>query len=135
MIRNLTQENAVHLVLDDTALEMQLASILKKFTKNIKSFDNVDAFLSEPLSDAPSCLIIELALTNIDGISLIKRMRNHGLSIPIIVIASKNDGVYSAVQAIRAGAADFIEQPIVERDFIERINSVIKKSKSNSVHH
>ena len=119
------QKRPVHLILEDTALQLQLTGILGKFTKNIKSFNNVDEFLSEPLSRAPVCLITELELSGIDGVTLIKLVREQGLSTPIIVIANKDDGVYSAVQAIQAGAADFIEQPIVERDFIERVRSAL----------
>ena len=90
-----------------------------------KIYYNAEDFLSEPLAKAPICLITELAMPDTDGITLIKLIREQGLSTPIIVIANKNDGVYSAVQAIQAGANDFIEQPIVERDFIERINNVL----------
>lgn len=125
MIWELTQKRPVHLVLEDDALQIQLTGILEKFTKNIKSFNKVEDFLSEPLSRAPVFLITELDLSDTDGVTLIKLIRRQGLSMPVFVIASKDDGVYSAVQAIQAGAADFIEQPIVERDLIERINNVL----------
>ena len=124
---NFTQKSPVHLVLEDTALEIQITTILKKVTDNIKSFDNAGEFLLEPISQAPVCLITELSLPDTTGITLIKRIRENGLATPVIVIASKEDGVYSAVKAIRAGAADFIEQPIVERDFVERLTKVIIK--------
>lgn len=133
MTWNLTQQKPVHLVLEDSKLQTQLISALKRVTKEIKSFNNVEEFLSEPLSKAPACLITELALSDIDGVSLIKRMREHGLSTPVIVIASKDDGVYSAVQAIQAGAADFIEQPIVERDFIERVKKALDKAEEKVI--
>ena len=125
MIWELTQKRPVHLVLEDDALQIQLTGILEKFTKNIKSFNKVEDFLSEPLSRAPVFLITELDLSDTDGVTLIKLIRRQGLSMPVFVIASKDDGVYSAVKAIQAGAADFIEQPIVERDLIERINNVL----------
>lgn len=121
----LTQKRPVHLVLDDAALQVQLIGILEKFTKNIKSFNNAEEFLSEPLAKAPVCLITELAMPETDGIHLIRLIREQGLATPIIVIANKEDGVHSAVQAIQAGADDCIEQPIVERDFIERVNNVL----------
>ena len=125
MLLKLTQKRPVHLVLDDAALQVQLIGILEKFTNNIKSFNNAEEFLSEPLAKAPVCLITELTMPDTDGITLIKLVREQGLATPIIVVANKDDGVYSAVQAIQAGANDFIEQPIVERDFIERVNKVL----------
>ena len=55
-------------------------------------------------------------------------MREHGLSTPVVVLADGDDSVNTAVKAIQAGAADFIERPIVERDFIERVQAILQES-------
>jgi FixJ family two-component response regulator len=54
-------------------------------------------------------------------------VRSNGLSIPVVVVATADDDVYSAVKAMQAGAADFIQRPIMERDFIERIDKIVNK--------
>ena len=125
---DITKKRPIHLILEDDELEQYLIDLLENLSRNIKSFRHLDSFLSEPLSEIPACLITEINLSGIDGITLIKRLRDHGLSTPVIVVASDTDGVDLAVQAIHAGAADFIEQPIVERDFIERVSIVLNNN-------
>lgn len=127
MIWNIVKNRPIHLILEDDDLEQQLSSLLENLSENVKSFKHIDSFLSEPLSEAPACLITEINLSGIDGITLIKKMREHGLSTPVIVVTNFTDGVGLAVQAIQAGAADCIEKPIVERDFLERVSIVLKK--------
>ena len=128
MCKDSDQRSSIHLVLNNSKLESEITQFLKNYASNVKISNHISKFLSEPLSQAPACLITSLDLTEGDGISLIKRVRSNGLSIPVIVIATKDDNVYSAVKALQAGAADFIQQPIIKRDFIERIDKVIKST-------
>lgn len=128
MVWNATKNQPIHLIVEDDVIRDQLIKLLDKLTDEVKSFDNVDAFLSEPLHEAPACLITEIHLSNSDGITLIKQMREHGLSTPVVVLADGGDSINKAVQAIQAGAADFIEKPILERDFIERLQSILNKT-------
>jgi|GEM_PF-5093608 len=124
------QEKSIHLVLHDNQLQNQLVKFLKSYASNIKTFNHVNKFLSEPLSQAPSCLITSLhftKVTNENGVDLIKRVRTNGLSIPVIIVATEDENVYSAVKVLQRGAADYIQQPIMERDFIERVDKVVRR--------
>ena len=128
MIWNLTNNKPIHLIMGDGKIRDQLIRLLEKLPAEVKSFENVDAFLAEPLSEAPACLITEIKLSDTDGITLIKQMREHSLYTPVVVLADGDNSVNTAVKAIQAGASDFIERPIVERDFIERVQAVLKQS-------
>ncbi len=129
MIWELTKKNKpIHLIVGSGAMRDQLIRLLDKLPTEVKAFENVNAFLAEPLSEAPACLITEIKLADTDGITLIKQMREHGLSTPVVVLANGDDSVNTAVQAIHAGAADYIERPIVERDFIERVQTILDQS-------
>lgn len=125
---DIAKNRPIHLILEDDELEKQLSRLLVNLSRNVKSFKHINNFLSEPLSEVPACLITEINLSDIDGITLIKEIRGHGLATPVIVVANITDGVDLAVQAIQAGAADFIEIPIVERDFLERVSVVLNKN-------
>lgn len=133
MVSELSQGKSIHLVLHDNKLQSQLVKFLKSYASNIKTFNHVNNFLSEPLSQAPSCLITSLNCADEDGIDLIKRVRSNGLSIPVIVIATEDENIYKAVKVLQRGAADYIEQPIMERDFIERVDKVVKQG--NKINH
>ncbi len=127
MIWNAVNNKPIHLIISNNEVRNQLVQILSKLSPKIKTFENANDFISEPISEAPACLITEIHLNDSDGITLIKKMREHALSTPVVVIADGSHSVSTAVEAIRAGAADFIEQPIVERDFLERMQSILNK--------
>ena len=125
MILDITKKRPIHLIVEDVDLEEQIICLLEHVSRDVKSFKRIDTLLSEPLSEVPACLITEINLSDTDGIAVIKKIREYGLTTPVIVVASNSDGINSAVQAIQAGAADFIEKPIVERDFLERVSEVL----------
>lgn len=117
---------AVHLIISDLATQEQVANLLKTIPIAVKSFSSLRSFLAEPLSEVPRCLIVDTTISDTDAVTLIKDMRSHGFSTPIVVIADGERSIVSAVKAIKVGAADFIEKPIIERDFLDRINAILK---------
>ena len=121
-------DKPIHILLRDSELLHEITRFLRNYAANIKTFRHINKFMEMPLSDAPSCLITTLDSSDEHGVSLIKRVQSKGLSIPVIVVATEDDNVYSAVKAMQAGAADFINRPIIERDFIDRLDQVVKKS-------
>lgn len=121
------KDKSIHLIVSNDGVRNQLVQLLSKLSPKIKTFENANDFINEPLSEAPACLITEIKLNDSDGITLIKQMREHGLSTPVVVIADGSNSVNTAVEAIQAGATDFIEQPIVERDFLERMQIILNK--------
>ncbi|MDH3608718.1 MAG: response regulator [Gammaproteobacteria bacterium] len=125
MIWNSVKNKPIHLIVSSDGVRNQLIQLLGKLPHKIKTFENANDFINEPISEAPACLITEIKLNDSDGITLIKQMREHGLSTPVVVIADGSHSVNTAVEAIQAGATDFIEQPIVERDFLELMQNIL----------
>lgn len=130
MIWKLRKRKPIHLIIHDEDTRNHITQLLKNISVEVKTFDNAKAFLTEPISETPACLITEVKLDNSDGITFIRQMREHGLSTPVVVLADGDNSVNTAVKAIQAGATDFIEKPIVERDFIERVQSIISNDNS-----
>jgi FixJ family two-component response regulator len=123
------QNKTIHVLSNDTELLNQITRFLRNYATDVKTFRHISKFLDMPLYQAPSCLITSLyAPIDNDGVNLIKQVQSKGLLIPVIVIATESDDVYSAVKAIQAGAADFITRPILEENFLDRVDQVIKKS-------
>ena len=124
MVWKLQKKRHIHLIIDDEDTRYQISQLLKKLSVEVKTFDNSKAFLTAPISEVPACLITEVGL---DIITFIKQIREHGLITPVVVLANGNNSVNIAVKALQAGAADFIEKPIIERDFIERVQLILNK--------
>jgi len=127
MIWNSVKNKPIHLIVSNKDVRNQLVQLLGKLLYEVKTFENAEDFINEPISQAPACLITEIKLNDSDGITLIKQMREHGLSMPVVVVANGTHSVNTVVEAIQAGATDFIEQPIIERDFLERMQSILNK--------
>ena len=124
----LDKSKPIHLIIGDEDTRKQITRILSKITAVVKSYENAKVFLTAPISETPACLITEITSDDLDGITLIKQMREHGLSTPVVVLADGENSVNTAVKAIQAGASDFIEKPIIERDFIERMQTILDKN-------
>lgn len=125
----LNKNKPIHLIIGDGDTRDQIVRLLKKIPAEVKTFKNADDFLNARISETPACLITEVKLDGTDGITFIKQMREHGLSTPVIVLADGDNSVNTAVKAIQAGASDFIEKPIIERDFIERVQTILAETK------
>ncbi len=128
MIWKLSKKKPIHLIIGDKNIRDQITQLLSKISVEVKYFDNEEEFLNARISDTPACLITELKVDYSEGITFIKQMRKHGLFTPVIVVADGVDSVNTAVKAIKAGASDFIEKPIVERVFLERLQKILKNS-------
>jgi FixJ family two-component response regulator len=125
----LSKHKSIHLITGDGDTRDQIMRLLSEIPAEVKIFETANAFLDARISEAPACLITEVKLNDIEGIKFIQQMREHGLSTPVIVLADGDNSVNTAVKAIQSGASDFIEKPIVERDFIERVQAVLRKNK------
>lgn len=123
---NKTQKNlSVSILSKNNDFFHEIIKLLKFSNYNISVFTNVVKFLEIPLYLAPSCLITTLDFVRYDQFSLINRIQSNGLFIPVIIIAAEDEAVSSAVDAIKAGVADFIHKPISDREFLFRLNNVI----------
>jgi FixJ family two-component response regulator len=72
-------------------------------------------------------LITTLEVAELNSFSLIRRVQTNGLSIPVIIIAKGNENVLSIVNAMKAGASDFIYKPLFVHEFVDKIKRVMKR--------
>ena len=119
----------IHIVIHEEELRRQVVGFLRKYAERIKSFKNVNHFLDIPIEPESSCLITSLDITRDEGKALLNHAAISDSIIPIVVIATNDENVYSAVKSMQAGALDYFQQPLMERDFIERIDKIVQRNK------
>ena len=112
----------VHIVDDEEAVRDSLAFLLTKAGFTIRVHESATAFLSVALSIRNGCLVTDLRMPDIGGVELLRRLREVPVRIPSIVITGHGD-VPLAVDAMRAGAIDFIEKPFESTLLIEAIKN------------
>jgi len=112
-------DRTVFVVDDDEAALDSLVLLLRSESLNPRAFSSAEAFLASLDPNARGCVISDVRMPGMDGVQLLKTLKAMGCMLPVIVITGHAD-VTVAVQAMKAGAADFIEKPF-ESELILRL--------------
>ena len=100
----------VHLVDDDESIRRSVSFMLRTTGYVVKTYATGVDFLREVKSAAPGCVLLDVQMPQIDGLEVQRRLRAEGIFYPVIVMTGHGD-VTVSVQAMKAGAVDFIEKP------------------------
>lgn len=113
-------DTIVHVVDDEEPVRKSLAFLLSTAGFAVRLHDSARAFLAIAPTIRNGCLVTDLRMPEIDGVELLRRLRELPNRIPSIVITGHGD-VPMAVEAMKAGALDFIEKPFADDVLIEAI--------------
>jgi RNA polymerase sigma factor (sigma-70 family) len=103
--------NTVFIVEDDPSVRDALALLLGLNGLSVVLFADAESFLAARRPDWYGCLLVDIRMPGMDGLTLQKRLRESGSWLPVIVMTGHGD-VESARQAFRSEAVDFLEKPI-----------------------
>ncbi len=119
----------VHVVDDDEAVRQSLAFLLRTAEIDVKTYDSAVALLS----DLPrnGCIITDVRMPEVSGIDLLRRLRELGVALPVIVITGHGD-VPLAVEAMKLGAMDFLEKPFDDGALLAAVRSALSDEDANS---
>lgn len=110
----------VHVVDDEEAVRKSLAFMLSMSGLGVRVHETATAFASLAPKLQRAVLVTDLRMPDMSGVDLIRRIRSEGVLIPSIVITGHGD-VPMAVEAMKAGAVDFIEKPFADTTIIDAI--------------
>jgi RNA polymerase sigma factor (sigma-70 family) len=105
------RSNTVFIVEDDPSVRDALALLLGLNGLSVVLFADAESFLAARRPDWYGCLLVDIRMPGMDGLTLQKRLRESGSWLPVIVMTGHGD-VESARQAFRSDAVDFLEKPI-----------------------
>ncbi|MBI2379431.1 MAG: response regulator transcription factor [Gammaproteobacteria bacterium] len=108
---NPTDSPTIFIVDDDPAIRDSLALYLGLKGYRIQPFASAEDFLATYRADWPGCLVLDLRMAGMDGLTLQATLKERGMELPIIVITAYGD-IATARNALKGGAVDFIEKPI-----------------------
>jgi two-component system response regulator FixJ len=103
-------ERTVFVVDDDAAALDSLVMLLRSDGLNPSGFSSAAAFLDELTPEARGCVISDVRMPGMDGVQLLKTLKSMQCILPVIVITGHAD-ITVAVQAMKAGAAEFVQKP------------------------
>jgi FixJ family two-component response regulator len=121
----------IYVVDDDVSVCRALSLLLKSHGFNVETFTKAADFLSFKHPKAPSCLLLDIRLPDINGLVLQEKMVQQGINIPIIFVTGHGD-VPNSVKAIKAGAVDFFIKPFTTAKLLDAIALAIVESKAKN---
>jgi two-component system response regulator FixJ len=120
-----------YIIDDDEGVRDSIAALLDGTGVRTRSFASGLEFLDLASSLEPGCLISDVKMPELDGIALLKRLKERQLDFSAILITAHGD-VRTAVEAIRSGAAEFLEKPFTAESLLEAVERVQKARHSTS---
>jgi two-component system response regulator FixJ len=123
----MTEAPQVHVVDDDAAVRDSLSLLLESAGFSVRAYDSAPAFLQALPVDPPGCVLTDVRMPEIDGLALQRRLNELGSRLPVIVMTGHGD-VPIAVEALKAGAADFLEKPFDDAQLLAAVSNALAAS-------
>jgi two-component system response regulator FixJ len=114
----------VYVVDDDPAVLDAIRLLLRSVGLSSQTFESAAAFLDAFDRDQHGCLVLDVRMPSMSGIDLQEKLQDMGATIPIVFVTAHGD-IPMAVQAVKAGALDFIPKPFRDQDLLDRVHQAI----------
>jgi FixJ family two-component response regulator len=118
----------VFIVDDDVSIRESLELLVRNEKWKPELFTSAHEFLSHPRKLIPSCLVLDISLPGLDGLELQRQLAGEPVGMPIIFITGYGD-VPKSVQAMKAGALEFLTKPIDNDALISAIRNALERSR------
>ena len=119
-----TEEPVVFVVDDDEEIRAAMRSLLASVGLRVETFATAQDFLGSRRPDAPACLVLDVRLPGLSGLDLQQELIQAGIPIPIVFISGHGD-IPTSVQAIKAGAVEFLTKPVRDHQLLDAIRRAI----------
>ena len=119
----------VFVVDDDRSVRDALRRLITSVGMTVEVFPTAQAFLSAPRGDAPGCLVLDVRLPGLSGLDLQRELANTHATLPIIFLTGHGD-IPMSVQAMKAGAIEFLTKPFRGPDLLDAIRHAIDRDRA-----
>ncbi len=114
----------VYVVDDDASVRAALEDLLASMGLEVRAFASTQAFLDHPCEDAPACLVLDVRMPGQSGLDFHRSMAELGLQLPVVFITGHGD-IAMGVNAIKAGAIEFLTKPFRDQELLDAIHKGI----------
>lgn len=121
-----TERPVVFVVDDDEAVCQSLKLLIEDVGLEVRTFSSAPEFLSAHDPEHPGCLVLDVRMAGMSGLELQSRLKELEIEVPTIIITGHAD-VPMAVEALKAGAIDFIEKPFRDQVLLDSIQRAIER--------
>jgi len=115
----------VFVIDDDASMRDAVSRLLNAVGLTVQTFASAREFLAGRLPDVPGCVVLDVRLPGLSGLDLQREMVERGIHIPVIFITGHGD-IPMSVQAMKAGAVEFLTKPFRDQDLLDAVRSGIQ---------
>jgi FixJ family two-component response regulator len=119
----------VYVLDDEPGMVKALVRLLRSKRFDVRGFTSVRDFLEAYRSEETACLVLDVAMPELDGFALQRRLTDQGILIPIIFLTGHGD-IPMSVRAIKAGATDFLTKPVDATLLIPAVRAALRVAES-----
>ena len=120
-------EPVIYVIDDDEAVRQSLEFLLKTEGLTVRSFDSAQGFLNVLPEIRSGCIITDVRMPDITGIDLLRKVKEFGIEVPVIVITGHGD-ISLAVEAMKIGAIDFLEKPFDDDTLLDAVRGSLTRN-------
>ena len=118
----------VFVIDDDASIREAISRLLRAIGLTVRTFGSAREFLQHRLPDIPACLVLDVRLPGLSGLDLQREMVERGIHVPVIFITGHGD-IPMSVQAMKAGAVEFLTKPFRDQDLLDAVRSGIQRDR------
>jgi FixJ family two-component response regulator len=119
----------VFVVDDDISVRESLEALIRLEGLEVQTFSSAQEFLAHPRVSTPSCMILDVSLPGLNGLELQRRVSSEQRDMPIIFITGHGD-IPMTVQAMKAGAVEFLTKPFADHVLLNAIRNAVDRSRA-----
>lgn len=121
----MTSNGIVYIVDDDASVRSMVTRLFRTSGWQVESFASAAEFLDFRRPNAPGCLLLDVEMPGLNGMELQQRLSERHAELPIIFMTGHGD-IPMSVQAIKAGAVDFLPKPVSDQLLLEKVELAIQ---------
>lgn len=120
----------IYIVDDDDGMRRAMASLVTTVGYHPVAFSRPTEFLARLDAGQPGCLVLDVRMPEMSGLEVQQQLNRSGSILPVILVSGHAD-IPMAVQAMKAGAFDFLQKPFRDQDLLDRINAALELDAAN----
>lgn len=123
----MTDEPIVYLLDDEPEMLKAMTRLLRAQRFQVRGFTSAREFLAHERRQCPACLVLDVAMPEIDGLQVQERLRQSGAELSVVFLTGRGD-IPMSVRAVKAGAEDFLTKPVNAADLLRAVRAALQRA-------
>ncbi len=124
----------IHVIDDDASFRTAIGRLLRASGYQATMYESGEQFLTNPPSSGPGCILLDIRMTGLGGLELQGHLNELGAMLPIVFLTGHGD-IPTSVQAIKAGAEDFLSKPVTKETLLGTVERALARYRETNNKH